>query len=326
MKTRKGHIHSQTKTIQCYATMNRHCSLVSLWSLAAAVIIISIILQDKQHYHVASAKSSLSASPRPISVRHGLGKIFQKRLHRAHELAEREQQVENYNAELIASATTNVERFGHRRLIALPLDESFDPPVTDFSHGHIHTGDKISLPGCFFRAIKVASTDPPWLIRVKRIDGVTSEPRVDVPEQYSAEQLDEAVGTPLDFRSPSNFVFLPLWMMRALGLRPHDVVDVSLIAVTESVPPGSVAKFRPHSKEWTNQIAGIPNVLEMELRHYLSLTKGSTIAFDYNDKRYWFDVVELKSAPKDAKAKIVRTMDCNLRTEFTPAKDEKRSK
>lgn len=249
---------------------------------------------------------------------------MKSRVDDAHELAMKEQDVENYNAELIARATTVAERFGHRRLIALPLDESFDPPISDFSHGHVQTGDKVSVPKCFVRAIKLVGPDPPWMIRVKRIDGVTSEPRVDVLEEFSAEQLDEVIGTPLDFRSPENYIFLPWWMMRALGLRPRDVVDVSLVANTDSIPLGTHVKFRPHSKEFSRQISNTGNVLEMELRHYLTLTKGSTIAFDYNKKRYWFDVVELKSAPKGAKAKMVRTMDSNLATDFLPAKDEKK--
>lgn len=35
----------------------------------------------------------------------------------------------------------------------MPLDERFDPPVGVFSHGHIETGDKMSLPKCFWEAI-----------------------------------------------------------------------------------------------------------------------------------------------------------------------------
>lgn len=251
--------------------------------------------------------------------------IFKDHVQQAHDLAKMEQEVEDYNAVLIAGATTVVERLGRRRLIALPLDERFDPPITTFSHGHLQTGDKVSVPKCFGRAIAAANVEVPYLFRIKRVEGVTSEPRVDVPEQYACQALDEVVGSLLDTRSPPNYIFLPWWMMRALGLRPRDVVDVSLIEETDSVSPGSYAKLRPHSKEWSKQIANAANVLEMELRHYTSLTKGSTIAFDYNDKRYWFDVLELKSAPKSVQEKVVRVMDCNVATDFTKAKDEGRS-
>eukprot|EP00529_Nitzschia_sp_RCC80_P029185 CAMPEP_0113519500 /NCGR_PEP_ID=MMETSP0014_2-20120614/43553_1 /TAXON_ID=2857 /ORGANISM="Nitzschia sp." /LENGTH=323 /DNA_ID=CAMNT_0000417223 /DNA_START=12 /DNA_END=983 /DNA_ORIENTATION=- /assembly_acc=CAM_ASM_000159 len=305
--------------------------------ISGFLIILLLALSTSQFVHVTSAQPSPSSSSSrphqqqqqrpqrpPISTKHGISKIVQNRLENAHELAMKEQEVENYNAELIASATTAQERYGHRRLIALPIDEGFDPPIMHFGHGHIQTSDKVSVPSCFLRTIKLVGPDPPYMINVKRIDGVTSEPRVDVSDDLAYEQLDEVMGTPLDYRSPENYVFLPWWMMRSLGLRPRDVVDVSLIAKTDSIPLGSHAKFRPHSKEFSKHIANAGNVLEMELRHYLVLTKGSTIAFDYNGKRYWFDVVELKSAPKGVKAKIVRTMDSNLATDFLPAKDEKK--
>ena len=35
----------------------------------------------------------------------------------------------------------------------MPLDERFDPPVGVFSHGHVDTGDKMSLPRNFWEAI-----------------------------------------------------------------------------------------------------------------------------------------------------------------------------
>lgn len=46
----------------------------------------------------------------------------------------------------------------------MPLDERFDPPVGVFSHGHIETGDKMSLPKCFWEAItrSKAEVSPTW--------------------------------------------------------------------------------------------------------------------------------------------------------------------
>jgi hypothetical protein len=66
--------------------------------------------------------------------------------------------------------------------------------------------------------------------------------------------------------------------------------------------------------------------LETELRHYSALTKGSTIAFDYNRKRYWFDVVELRSAPRGEKQPVVKVQDCDITTDFLPAKDSLKKK
>ena len=61
--------------------------------------------------------------------------------------------------------------------------------------------------------------------------------------------------------------------------------------------------------------------METELRHYSSLTRGSAIAFDYNGKRYWFDVEELQSAPKGEKQPMVKVQDCDLATDFLTSKD-----
>jgi hypothetical protein len=107
-------------------------------------------------------------------------------------------------------------------------------------------------------------------------------------------------------------------MMRALGLRPLDVVEVEQI---ETVAAGSLAKLRPHSKEFAKDISNPQAVLETELRHYSSLTQGSTIAFDYNKKRYWFDVVELRSAPRGEKVSMIKVQDCDIATDFLTSKD-----
>lgn len=154
-------------------------------------------------------------------------------------------------------------------------------------------------------------------MQVSRVEGVTRE-RVNVSSKYTAAELDKAVGGPMDFRAPSNYCFLPWWMMRCLGLQPRDVVDVKLIT---TVPPGSAAQLRPHSSKFAKEIANPQAVLETELKHYSSLTRGSTIAFDYNGQRYWFDVVDLRSAPRGEKVPMVKVQDCDVATEFLPAKD-----
>lgn len=254
----------------------------------------------------------------PISFKHGISKYFQSKLSMAKELAALEQEVEDYNAVFIASSKNRAESTSKRRLICLPLDDRFDPPMGQFSHEHIQTGDKMSLPRVFWQSIELNEAQVPWLFSVSRVDGVTGE-RVDVPEDLAAAQLDEVVGGPLDFRAPQNYVFLPWWMMRALGLQPRDVVDVKLVT---TVAPGSLAKLRPHSSSFAKDISNPQAVLETELRHYSSLTKGSTIAFDYNSKRYWFDVVELRSAPRGDKQPMVKVQDCDIATDFLICKEE----
>eukprot|EP00957_Ditylum_brightwellii_P189500 14424142-Ditylum_brightwellii.AAC.1 len=57
----------------------------------------------------------------------------------AHSLALLEQTVEDYNAEIVATAPDAISSISKRRLIVLPLDDKFDPPMGMFSHGHVQT-------------------------------------------------------------------------------------------------------------------------------------------------------------------------------------------
>lgn len=260
--------------------------------------------------------------PAPISLKHGSGKIWGNRYAEAKKLAALEQEVEDYNAAWVATARDVAESTSRRRLICLPLDDRFDPPMGSFSHEHVQTGDKMSLPRVLWDTIQANKAEVPWLFSVSRVDGVTKE-RVEVPEDFAAEALNEVVGGPLDFRAPPNYVFLPWWMMRALGLQPRDIVDVKLIT---TIAPGSLVRFRPHSSSFATDIANPQAVMETELRHYGSLTKGSTIAFDYNGKRYWFDVMELRAAPRGDKQPMVKVQDCDVASDFLPAKDTQKRK
>ena len=74
-------------------------------------------------------------------------------------LAMIEQGVEDFNAILVASASDAVTACSKRRLICLPLDERFDPPMGVFSHGHVQTGDKMSVPRVFWQAIQLSQAE-----------------------------------------------------------------------------------------------------------------------------------------------------------------------
>lgn len=303
----------------------------SLWRFLLSMMLIVGPPWEGFDSDTSSSRSITVSAESPFNridlTQHGLVKaiLASPRLEQAQELAMLEQEVEDFNAVWVASSRNLAEATSRRRLICLPLDERFDPPMGQFSHGHVQTGDKMSLPACFATAVKENKAEVPWLFSVSRVDGVTKEPRVhiDRDDNLAAEELNEVAGGPLDYRAPPNYIFLPWWMMRALGLHPRDVVDVKLLT---ALPPGSFARFRPHSSEFSKNIANPHAVLETELRHYWSLTKGSTIAFDYEGTRYWFDVVELKSAPRGEKQRMVKVMDCDLASDFLPAKDTLKKK
>ena len=88
---------------------------------------------------------------------------------------------------------------------------------------------------------------------------------------------------------------------------------------------GAMAKLRPHSAKFANEIPNPQAILETELRHYSALTQGSTIGFDFMKQRYWFDVVELRSAPRNEK-RGVKVQDCNVATDFLVSREALKEK
>ena len=176
-----------------------------------------------------------------------------------------------------------------------------------------------------FNLSSYISIKVPWLFEVSRVDGVTA-PRVIQPidehHHASSSKLQRCVGGALDFRSPNNYAFLPVWMFKALGLRPRDVVDIKLVTNT---PPGSAVRLRPHTTAFVN-IGNHQAVLETELKHYSALTLGSTIPFDYRGERYYFDVVDLRSAPRGERVPMAKVQDCDIAAEFVRAKDQLKPK
>lgn len=233
--------------------------------------------------------------------------------------------MEDHNAEYVATSSNPIDAISYRRCIVLPLDERFDPPTGVFSHGHVDTGDKMSLPRVFWDSIMKSNAEVPWLFEVSRVDGVTST-RVPLPfdehHHASSTNLSRAVGGAIDFRCPNNYAFLPAWMFKALGLRPRDVVDIKLATKT---PPGSAVRLRPHTSAFVN-IGNHQAVLETELKHYSALTLGSTIPFDYRGERYYFDVVDLRSAPRGERVPMAKVQDCDIAAEFVRAKDQLKPK
>jgi hypothetical protein len=266
-----------------------------------------------------------SQYPTPSLVRDGFLPFLTTKWQHAQNIALLEQAVEDHNAEYVATSASGVDAISYRRVIVLPLDDRFDPPVGVFSHGHIYTGDKMSLPRNFWDAITSSKAEVPWLFEVSRVDGVTA-PRVELPadEHHHATSatLSRAVGGALDFRSPDNYAFLPPWMFKALGLRPRDVVDIKL---TTTTPPGSAVRLRPHTSAFVN-IGNHQAVLETELKHYSALTLGSTIPFDYRGERYYFDVVDLRSAPRGERVPMAKVQDCDIAAEFVRPKDQLKPK
>jgi hypothetical protein len=208
------------------------------------LFLTTIILLCSTNAPVAVVAAAVSASINNIHISGGGGggrrhnpnkkKIsavqdwWRRRLAQSGWLMRLEQSVQDANAEIISSARTLGETLQKRRLICLPLlDDTFDPPMGNFAHGHVQYGDKMSLPSCFYQAILINHAPVPFLFAVRRIEGVTG-PRVEYKDHDNEDddedithyrpctkmEVNEAVGGPLDCRAPACYVFLPLWMMR----------------------------------------------------------------------------------------------------------------
>jgi len=157
----------------------------------------------------------------------------------------------------------------------------------------------------------------PWLFEVTKL---SSDDCASITSRaVNAEpNLKSVVGGAIDFRAPPNHVFLPRWMMHALRLKPLDVV---VVRAKRDTPPGASVRLRPHAAAFL-KIRNHRAVLETELKHYSALVKGSTIPFDYLGERHYFDVVDLRSAPRNEKVPVAKVQDCDLVAEFVRSRED----
>jgi ubiquitin fusion degradation protein 1 len=114
----------------------------------------------------------------------------------------------------------------------------------------------------------------------------------------------------LEFVAEEGVVYLPYWMMQNLLLMEGDIVRVQYT----KLPKGNYVKLRPQTKDFLD-ISNPKAVLETTLRKYTCLTVNDSILIDYNDKRYFIDVVETR--PGDA----VSIVDTDCEVDFAPPLD-----
>jgi hypothetical protein len=220
-----------------------------------------------------------------------------------------------------------------RRLIVMPLMDVFKPNQADIMHGKVQYGDKCSLPSSLGRLMFEKRYEVPWIFEMKRI------PRVDVALKHRANDIatgvasnndatsqtegavskggarvDKVYFSPLDFRSPENYIFLPRWMMHDMGLAPNDVVDVSLVRIKLA----GLVVFQPLSLEWDKLLqtgADPKTLLEQELNKYSSLTAGSTIYIQVGGKEY--PIYVKRTVGEDGiEVKAVRVQDADVNTDI----------
>jgi hypothetical protein len=209
-----------------------------------------------------------------------------------------------------------------RRLIVMPLSDEFNPSQASEMHGKIQHGDKCSIPGTLGRLIFEKPYEVPWLFEVIPVRSEDYTPKskglllqgksclttIDRPK------LAKAYVSPLDFRSPENYIFLPQWLMDALDLQPNDEVDVSFVRIKLA----TLITLQPLSLEWDELIAQGHNpktVLEHEVNKYSSLTAGTVITIEFKGIIYPLYVKEVR-AEGNLVVKGVRIQDSDVKVDI----------
>jgi hypothetical protein len=248
--------------------------------------------------------------------------IFAKAWNRAVRQTLYEQEVEDVNS------VHKIDNHLVRRLIVMPLTEAFKPNQADLMFDKVQYGDKCSLPTSVGRLIFEKRYEVPWLFELKPVskkdrsefaplappEGLEAADMVDMEAAPMRRLLDKAYVSPLDFRSPENYIFLPRWLMNDLGLAPNEVVDVSFVRIKLA----ELVVFQPLSLEWDTLMETVPDpkaLLEHEINKYSSLTSGSTIYIEIKGVEYPL-YIKQTMAEGGVAVKGVRVQDSDIRTDI----------
>jgi len=297
-----------------------------------ALILLLTVIHGKQHYSRRFLKSSRSKEDSKDDTSLKQQSIFANKLPNLFTNAIKqslyEQEVEDINA------VHKFESHMVRRLIVMPLTDNFKPHQADAMHGKIQYGDKCSLPTSVGRLIYENRYEAPWIFEIKPVRNNTSVwannkseelPPADadrhnqtadafVSKYFAPGKLSKAYVSPLDFRSPENYIFLPQWLMRDLDLKVNDQVDVSLLRMKLA----SLVIFQPLTLDWDElmeKVVDPKTLLEHEINKYSSLTAGSTIYINIHGKEYPICVKET-IAEGGISVRGVRVQDADVRTDI----------
>uniref|UniRef100_A0A7S2HLE7 Uncharacterized protein n=1 Tax=Helicotheca tamesis TaxID=374047 RepID=A0A7S2HLE7_9STRA len=152
--------------------------------------------------------------------------------------------------------------------------------------GHLEKGDKILLPPSAFDTLARLQVDYPMLFQL----------------QSPTKGTMTHCGV-LEFTAEEGSCYVPFWMMQNLLIEEGSVLTVTNV----SLPKASFVKLQPQHVDFL-EITNPRAVLEHALRNFSCITKGDVICVPYNEKKYQFEIKEVK--PQDA-ACIIET-DCNV--------------
>ena len=225
-----------------------------------------------------------------------------------------EQEVEDINA------VHKIDNHLVRRLIVMPLTDAFNPNQVNGMHGKVQYGDKCSLPGTIGRLIFEKPYEVPWLFEIIPVVSLderkmlANHSQIDNPSGQP-KLLNKAYLSPLDFRSPENYIFLPRWLMVTLGVKTNDLVDVSFVRIKLA----SLVVLKPLTLDWDIMIQkgnrDPQTVLEHEVNKYSSLTAGSTICIEVDGAELPL-LVEETYAEGGISVRGVRVQDSDIKVDI----------
>ena len=250
---------------------------------------------------------------------------------------------------LLSNSEANALDHIKANLIALPLAPSFSSTVGPLQgQGRkLQFSDKCSLPPSIGRRLFKKPYEVPWIFEIKKvfsaedddaaggnsnsnnnnsinnndIDGAVA-PDLKMRNEISSVQLADSSSisapvaplcsycSPLDFRAPEAYIFMPQWLMRFLHVSPYDVVTVSLVRLQLA----SLVKVELLSKNWNEIMDGqhpTSLILEKELNKYSSLTAGADITVSFNRQELLLRVKETRGK-EGLSVRAVRIQDADV--------------
>lgn len=114
----------------------------------------------------------------------------------------------------------------------------------------------------------------------------------------------------LEFSAPEGTIYLPLWLLKSLGLRSGGFVTLRNVTLRL----GAMVKLQPQSVDFL-EITDPRAVLEHSLRNFSALTRGDMIQIWYCEQVHELAILEVKPENGRHAISIVET---DLQVDFAP--------
>jgi hypothetical protein len=165
--------------------------------------------------------------------------------------------------------------------------------------------------------VSVGASNPAMILR-SSLSTNKETPAQNDGQSVSQRLSQTAYCSPLDFRAPENYVFMPSWLMKHLRINANDVVKVKFVRMKLA----SLVTLEPRTLQWDKllkKIRGDPKtLLEHEINKFSTLTTGSTIHIEINKQEYPFHVKSIK-AEGDIDVNGARIQDSDVRVDIDRA-------